>query len=95
MAVTPLANTPPQVGVPVDKPSLDAKIGANAQSLKKARIGLADLADWGAAYTAQDLVELYGFTLEEANVFKSALAEVPSIVSLVDGLQWLSRTWGA
>jgi hypothetical protein len=87
--------SPPQVGVPVDKAALDAKIGSNAQALKKAAIGLADLRDWGAAYTAEQLVDAYGFTLEEANLFKSALGEVDSITTAVDALQFLSQTWGA
>lgn len=89
------ATAPPQVGVTVDKNSLNAKLGANAQSLKKATIGLADLNDWAAAYTAEQLVDAYGFTLEEANLFKSAMGEVPSVTAVVDGLQWLSKTWGA
>ena len=89
------ASAPPQVGVPVTKASLDAKIGSNAQALKKAAIGLADLRDWGAAYTAEQLVDAYGFTLEEANLFKSALGEVDSITAAVDALQFLSQTWGA
>lgn len=89
------ATTPPQVGVTVDKNSLNAKLGANSQSLKKAAIGLADLNDWAAAYTAEQLAEAYGFTVEEANLFKSAMGEVPSVVSVVDGLQWISKTWGA
>jgi ketosteroid isomerase-like protein len=93
MAGPPAA--PPQVGVIVDKPSLDAKLGANAQSLKKAAIGLADLNDWAAAYTAADLEGLYGFTAEEATLFKSAMSEVPQVTALVDGLQWISKTWGA
>jgi hypothetical protein len=89
------AAAPPQVGVVVDKNSLNAKLGANAQSLKKATIGLADLNDWAAAYTAEQLVDAYGFTLEEANLFKSAMGEVPQVTAVVDGLQWLSKTWGA
>ena len=64
---------PPQVGVPVNKAALDAKIGSNAQALKKAStVALADLNEWAAAYTAEQLVDAYGFTLEEANLFKSA-----------------------
>ena len=86
---------PPQVGIPVDKAALDSKIGANAQNLKKATVALADLNEWQAAYTAQDLVDQYGFTIEEANLFKSAAGEIPSVVAVVDGLQFLSRTWGA
>jgi hypothetical protein len=70
-------------------------MGANAQSLKKAAIGLADLNDWAAAYTAEQLSDLYGFTPEEANLFKSACGEVPSVTAVVDGLQWISKTWGA
>jgi hypothetical protein len=89
------ATSPPQVGIPVDKSALDAKIGANAQTLKKATVALADLYDWQAGYTAQQLVDLYGYTLEEANLFKSACAEVPAVRDVVDGLQWLSKTWGA
>jgi len=83
------------IGVPVSKDSLNAKIGANAQSLKKASIGLADLKDFGDAYTAQALVDAFGFSLEEANLFKSALAEVPSVTTVVDGLSFLSQAWGA
>ena len=89
------AASPPQVGVTVDKNALNAKLGANSQSLKKAAIGLADLNDWAAAYTAEQLTELYGFTPEEATLFKSAMTEVPPLVEMVDGLQWLSKTWGA
>jgi hypothetical protein len=89
------ATAPPQVGVTVDKNALNAKLGANSQSLKKAAIGLADLNDWAAAYTAEQLTEAYGFTPEEATLFKSAMSEVPSVTAVVDGLQWLSKTWGA
>jgi hypothetical protein len=92
MAATP---APPQVGIPVNKAALDSKIGANAQTLKKATVGLADLFDWQEAYSAQQLVDLYGYTLEEANLFKSACGEIPTITDAVDGLQWLSKTWGA
>lgn len=93
MAAPP--DAPPQIGVPISKPSIDAKLGGASQALKKATIQLDDLEQWAAAYTAEQLVDLYGFTLEEANLFKSAMTEVPQIVALVDGLQWLSRTWGA
>ena len=89
------AASPPQVGVPVDKAALNAKLGSNSQALKKAAIGLADLNEWAAAYTAEQLVDAYGFTLEEANLFKSAMGEVPDVTGVVDGLQWISRTWGA
>jgi hypothetical protein len=89
------ASSPPQVGVPVDKASLNAKLGANAQSLKKSTIGLADIADWAAAYTAEQLTDLYGFTPEEAALFKSACGEVASVTAVVDGLAFLSKAWGA
>lgn len=89
------ATAPPQVGIPVDKNSLNAKLGSNSQALKKSSIGLADIADWAAAYSAEQLVDAYGFTLEEANLFKSACGEVPSITGPVDALAFLSKTWGA
>lgn len=88
-------DAPPQVGVPISKESINAKLGGASQSLKKSTIQLDDLEQWAAAYTAQQLVDLYGFTLEEANLFKSAMTEVPQIVTMVDGLDWLSKTWGA
>lgn len=89
------ATAPPQVGVPVTKESLNSKLGANSQALKKASIGLADIADWASAYTAEQLVEGYGFTQEEANLFKSACGEVASITAAVEALQFLNQTWGA
>jgi hypothetical protein len=88
-------SAPPQVGIPVDKASLDAKIGSNAQALKKATVALADLNDWQAGYTAADLENLFGFSPEEANLFKSACGEIPQVTAVVDGLQFLSRCWGA
>ena len=93
MAGPPTA--PPQVGVTVDKAALNAKMGGASQSLKKATVALADLNDWAAAYTAEQLADLYGFTLDEATLVKSAMTEVPPLVSMVDGLQWLSKCWGA
>lgn len=89
------ASSPPQVGVPVTKASLDATIGGNAQSLKKASAGLASLFEWQAAYSAEQLTDLYGYTPEEANLFKSACGEIPSITSAVEALEWLSKTWGS
>ena len=40
-------------------------------------------------------MDAFGFTLEEANLFKSALGEVASVVTAVDALAFLSQTWGA
>jgi hypothetical protein len=88
------ASSPPQVGIPVSKASLDASIGGNAQTLKKSAAGLASLFEWQAAYTAEQLEDLYGYTPEEATLFKTACGEIPSITSAVDALQWLSKTWG-
>jgi hypothetical protein len=89
------ASSPPQVGVPVDKASLNAKLGGASSSLKKSTVMLADLNDWAAAYTAEQLTELYGFTPEEATLFKSAMSEVQGLVDVVDGFSFLSQTWGA
>lgn len=89
------ASSPPQVGVVVDKAAVNAKLGGASSSLKKSTVMLADLNDWAAAYTAEQLSDQFGFTPEEATLFKSAMSEVPGLVTLVDGLQWLSKTWGA
>lgn len=85
---------PPQIGVPVDWTSLQAKLGAGATGLKKADAMLADTADFAAAYSAEQLVEAFGCTIEEANLFKSACGEVASVTTAVEALQFLSRAWG-
>lgn len=92
MTATP---APPQVGVPVSRDSLNAQLGAASQGVRRATVSLGSLNDWAAAYTAQQLADLYGFTLDEANLFKSALGEVPALVTLVEGFTWLNRTWGS
>ena len=89
---TPVA--PPQVGVSIDKNALNAKLGGSSQSLKKATVMLSDLNDWAAAYSAEQLRDLYGFTDEEAILFKSALGEVPALRDLVNSFQFLNKTWG-
>lgn len=89
---------PPQVGVPVDKAALNAKLGGATQSLRKAHVALLELADFTAPYTAGDLETLFGFTPEEANLFLSCLrgaTEQPALAATVEGFQFINRTWGA
>jgi hypothetical protein len=91
------ASSPPQVGVPVDKASLNAKLGGATSSLRKANTALVELTEWAAPYTAQQLVDLYGFTVEEADLFLSALrgpTEAPALAATVDAFQFITRTWG-
>ena len=94
MAIPPDAS-PPQVGITVDKTSLNNKLGANAQALRKASAGLSELQSWSEAYTDQQLVDLYGFTLEEAQAFKGCCSEATPVAQTVDGLQWMPKAWGA
>ena len=89
------ASSPPQVGVPVTKDSVNAQLGGASQSLRKATVSLQSLNEWGAAYTAEDLSDLYGWTVEEATLLKSALGEVPGLVAVVEGFQFLDKTWGS
>jgi hypothetical protein len=89
------AASPPQVGIPVSKESINAQLGGASQSLRKSTVSLQSLNEWGAAYTAQQLSDLYGFTPEEANLLKSALGEVPALLDVVQGFQWLDKTWGS
>ncbi len=88
---------PAQVGVPVDKNALNAKIGAASQSLRRANVALQELTEWAAPYQAADLVAHFGFTDEEANLFLSSLrgaTEAPALATTVDGFTFLNRTWG-
>lgn len=92
------ATAPPQVGVPISKDALNAKLGAATSSLRKAYVALRELADSTAPYDAAALEAAYGFTPEEANLFLSALrgpTETPALVATVDGFEFINRTWGA
>ncbi len=90
-----------QAGVPITNESVQAKLGAGATGLYQGYFKLADLADWSAAYTAEDLAAPteqggLGMPLDVANVLKSAMvSEVPQLKTLIDGLQWLSQCRGA
>lgn len=88
---------PAQVGVPVTKDSLNAKLGSATSALRKANTALLELTDWAAPYSAEDLVGLYGFTDQEAQLFISALrgaTEAPAVATVVEGFQFINRTWG-
>ena len=85
----------PQVGISVTKDSINNKLGANSNALKKSIFGLQDLNLWAAGYNADQLSAAYGFTIDEANLIKSALAEVDQFVTALEGLQFLDKTWGA
>lgn len=88
---------PAQVGLPVTRESLNAKLGNATSNLRKANTALIELTDWAAPYAAADLVSLYGFSDAEANLFLSALrgaTEAPALATVVDGFQFISRTWG-
>ena len=93
----PPATAPPQVGVPITKASLDAKIGALASNSRKGATGYQELIDLMAPYTAADLVALWGYTDEEANLFLSMLrdpAEAPAQVAAYENAQFLPRAAG-
>lgn len=89
-------DAPPQVGVPVTKESLNAKLGAATSSVRKAAVALQELQEWAAPYTAEQLLA-FGFTQAEADLFLSSLrgaTETPALLTTVDGFQFINRTWG-
>jgi hypothetical protein len=93
-----VATSPPQVGVPVSKDVLNAKLGGATQSLRKSYVALRELVDWAAPYDAAALEDAYGFTPEEANLFLSALrgpTETPALITTVEGFQFVDKCWGA
>lgn len=87
------ATAVPEVGAPLTKASVNAQLGTAAQKFKEGLDGLANLFEWQEAYTAENL-EALGFTLEEANLLKSGLGEVPAIDAAVDATSFLKRFWG-
>lgn len=95
MAAPP--DSPPQVGVPVTKASLDAKLGALASNSRKGATGYQELIDFMAPYTAADLVAQFGYTEEEATLFLSCLRdpnEAPAQVAAYENSQFLPRVGG-
>jgi hypothetical protein len=87
---------PPQVGVPLTKDSLNAKLGALANNERKVKTGYEELIDILAPYTAADLLTL-GFTQEEADLYLSCLrgaTEAPATIAAYDGHQFLNRVGG-
>ena len=89
--------SPPQVGVPLTKDSLNAKLGALANNERKVKTGYEELIDLLAPYTAADMESL-GFTPEEANLYLSCLrgpTEAPASVAAYDGHEFLNRVGGA
>jgi hypothetical protein len=89
--------SPPQVGIPLTKDSLNAKLGSAASSVRKANSMLLELTEVLAPYTAADM-EALGFTTQEAELFLSCLrgpTEAPALATTTDGFQFLSRVWGA
>lgn len=92
------ATAPPQVGVPVTRDSLNAKLGALAANSRKGATGYQELIDFLAPYDAAGMVATWGFTEEEATLYLSCLrdpAEAPAFVAAYDNAQFLPRVGGA
>src|SRR5262245_42129883 len=90
------AANPPQVGNPITKDSLNAKLGALANNERKVKTGYEELIDILAPYSAADLLSL-GFTQEEADLYLSCVrgpTEAPAVVTTYDGHQFLNRVGG-
>jgi hypothetical protein len=88
---------PPQVGVPVTKDSLNAKLGALANNQRKTATGYQELIDFLAPYAAADLETLWGFTADEANLYLSCVrapTEAPAFIAMNDACQFLPRVGG-
>jgi hypothetical protein len=87
------ATSVPEVGAPLNKPVVNAQVGAAAQSFKRGLTDLVTIYEWSTAYSV-DQLEALGFTTEEANLLKSGLGEVPPIESAVDATSFLKFFWG-
>jgi hypothetical protein len=88
---------PPQVGVPITKDSLNAKLGSLANNERKVKTGYEELIDLLAPYAADDLLAL-GFTQQEADLYLSCVrgaTEAPAMVATYEAHQFLNRVGGA
>jgi hypothetical protein len=84
---------PPQIGEQVTGAQANAQAGFQATKLKQAVEALDSLRLWSEQYSAEELEDL-GLTTGTGAAFKSAMAEVPSIVQALGATTFLKRLWG-
>jgi hypothetical protein len=84
---------PLQIGAQVTGQEANAQAGLHARNMKLAIDYLDSIRLWSEAYTAADL-EALGLPAGTGTMFKSAMGEVPSMVTALAATTFLKRLWG-
>jgi hypothetical protein len=93
--VEPVLPPPPplQIGIPVTGPDANSQAAIAAKALRNAVDQLDSIRLWSEQYTEVELESL-GFQVGTGIWFKSAMGEVPSIVTALQATQFLKKLWG-
>jgi len=92
--MTPVDPPPPvQIGLQVSGADANSQAGINARNLKLAVEALDSIRVWSEAFTVEEL-EALGLPAGTGDEYKSAMAEVPSIVAALQATTFLKKLWG-
>lgn len=80
------------IGIQVTKAVLDQRAGSTAQQLRQVFEQVDAIKEYLDQKTAQNLVDELGYTLQEANVVKSAWADLAQLNQLFQGAGNLPAT---
>lgn len=84
---------PPMIGLQVTGQEANQQAGMHARALRQAVENLDSIRLWSEQFTPEEL-ENMGMTEGTGNQFKSAMGEVPSIVSALAATTFLKKLWG-
>jgi hypothetical protein len=73
------------VGFPIDQATINNVVGSAIVSLRDQFFAIKRLNAFIGARSAQELVDDYGYTLEEANLLKAALFDMNKLAQVADG----------
>lgn len=86
--------TPPaQIGMQVTGADANSQAGNASRMLRQSLENLDAIRLWSEQYSPEEL-EALGMTEGTGNQFKSAMGEVPSIVTALGATQFLKKLWG-
>lgn len=84
---------PPMIGIQVTGADANNQAGFSARQMRQAVEALDSIRLWSESFTAEEL-ENMGMTVGTGAQFKSAMAEVPSIVDALAATTFLKKMWG-
>jgi hypothetical protein len=84
---------PPQIGLQVTGAEANAQAGINTRTLVQTLQNLDNIRLWSEQFSAEELENL-GLTTGTGASYKSAMAEVPSVLAALEATQFLKKLGG-